>query len=133
MAIFNIDRIDQELLNEGSISIQKNPIDIKRVTTILVHSSEGNDIPHFHIVREDMKDCCIMLNDNRFFDHGKNDTLINAKECRALDDWMRSRNKSKPSMNNWTILAMMWNDIPNARFKVDLSDQPDYSSINPYK
>lgn len=85
MAIYDIDRIGQELLNEGSINTQKNPIDIKRVSTILVHSSEGNDIPHFHIIREGMKDCCIMLNDNRFFDHGDNDTLLNAKECRALE------------------------------------------------
>lgn len=46
---------------------------------------------------------------------------------------MKSKNKSKPGMNNWTILAMMWNDIPNARFKVDLSRRPDYSTIKPYK
>lgn len=133
MAIFDIDRINQELLNEGSINIQKNPIDIKRVLSILVHTSEGNDIPHFHIVRNDMNDCCIMLDDNRFFDHGNNDTLLNAKECRALEDWMKSKNKSKPGMNNWTVLALMWNDIPNVRIKVNLSKIPDYSTIKPYK
>lgn len=133
MAIFDIDRIDQELLNEGSINIQRNPIDIKKVSSILVHTSEGNDIPHFHIIRDHMNDCCTMLDDNRFFDHGKNDTLLNAKECRALEDWMKSKNKSKPGMNNWTVLALMWNDIPNVRIKADLSCRPDYSTIKPYK
>lgn len=122
-----------DILNEGSISVQNNPIKIKKVKTICVHSNEGSNIPHFHIEREKMHDCCIMLNDNRFFDHGDNDSILTVKECRLLEEWLSSPNRAKAGLTNWRVLADMWNNIPNARFKVDVSNKKDYSFIKPYK
>lgn len=74
-----------------------------------------------------------MLNDNRFFNHKDEHTFINAKECRALEVWMNKRNSSNQSKNNWQVLTSIWNDIPNVVTKVDLNDQPNYSTIKPYK
>lgn len=61
MAIYNEGKVF-ELLNEGSINLRKNPLNIKGVTMVIVHSNEGDNIPHFHIKRDGKHDCCIMFN-----------------------------------------------------------------------
>ena len=120
-------------LNEGSINLNKNPILIKKVNMICVHTSEGDDIPHFHIKRDKMHDCCVMLTKSMFFNYGNNDSLLNSKESSQLNTWLLKPNKATPNFTNWQVLANMWNAIPNARFTVDLNKQPDYSTIYPYK
>lgn len=55
MAIFNQDRLF-EMLNEGSINLNKNPLKIKDLSMVIVHSNEGDNIPHFHIKRNGKHD-----------------------------------------------------------------------------
>ena len=132
MAFFDYDSTLQAL-TESQINLDDNPIDIKNVHHIIIHSIEGNSIPHIHIQRRGEHDCCVMLKENRFFDHAQNDGLLNAKECRELDRWFREPNFDIPELNNWGVFATYWNQIPNVRFKVDLTKQPDYSTIKRYK
>lgn len=123
------------IMNEGSIDLGKNPIKIDDVKRIILHNIEGDGIPHFHIVRPKYgdHDCCIMLNDNKFFNHGKNDSLLSSKEQKELDKWLRNPNKGNPNRSNFQQLAMMWNDIPNSRFKVDPNRNFDYTHMELYK
>ena len=132
MAFFDYDSTLQAL-TESQINLDDNPIDIKNVHHIIIHSIEGNSIPHIHIQRRGENDCCVMLNENRFFDHGDNDGLLNAKECRELNRWFKERNFDIPEITNWGVFATYWNQIPNVKFKVDLTKQPDYSTIKRYK
>lgn len=130
--VTNIVNSKMEPLIEGSIDMGRNPIKIKRVMAVIVHTKEGYNIPHFHIERDRMNDCCIMLNDNRFFNHGDNDSLLTGRECILLDEWLRKVNKSsKFGYTNWQVLADMWNS--RKEIQIDLNNQPDYSSIKPYK
>ena len=123
------------IINEGSVNLTKNPIKVDDVQYIMVHTTEGDSIPHFHIIRSKygVHDCCVMLNDNKFFNHGKNDSLLNSKEQRELDKWLRKQNKGKPEHTNFQELAEMWNKIPNARFRVDLYRDFDYTNMGLYK
>lgn len=123
------------IINEGSIDLDRNPIKVDDVKRIILHNIEGYGIPHFHIVRPKYKDhdCCVMLNDDKFFNHGKNDSLLTSKEQKELDKWLRKQNKNNHYFTNFQALADMWNNIPNARFKVDLDRNFDYTHMGLYK
>ena len=108
MAIFNEDMLF-ELLNEGSINLNKNRLDIKDVTMVIVHMNEGDNIPHFHIKRNGKHDCCIMFNENRYFNHGANNSLLTAKEAKELNNWLHNlikRNQQKQIFRFLEICGM---------------------------
>lgn len=132
MAIFNEDKLF-ELLNEGSINLNKNPIKIKGVTMIIVHSNEGDNIPHFHIKRDNCNDCCIMFNENRYFNHGNNDSLLSAKEARELNSWLHKLNYKDNSKTNFQVLGDMWNGAGGVRTLANTDREFDYSNIAMYK
>ena len=121
------------IINEGSINLNKNPIRIKNVLSILVHPKEGDHIPHFHIQRDGLHDCCIMFNENRYFSHGSNDTSLSGKEEKELDEWLRRPNKSRANVTNFQVLGEMWNGDRSTKLKVDLNRDFNYTNIKPYK
>ena len=129
-AIFN-ENVLSELLNEGSINLNANPLNIKGVTMVIVHTNEGNNIPHFHIKRSGKHDCCIMLNENRFFNHGNNDSVLNKKEMKELDRWLREINITR-NRTNFESLCDMWNES-NHTTRANYDRDFDYTNIMQYK
>ena len=132
MAIYNEEKVF-ELLNEGSINLSKNRLGIKGVTMVIVHPNEGANIPHFHIKRENNHDGCIMFNEDKYFNHGNNDSLLSSKEARELNNWLHKLNKEKPSRTNFQVLGDMWNATSGVKFPVDIDRDFDYSNITSYK
>lgn len=126
------DRMSPVIL-EGSISLQKNPIKIKNILSIIVHSNEGDDIPHFHIKRDGVHDCCIMLNHNQYFSHSANNSILSGKEEKELDEWLRLPNKTKLGKSNFRVLCDMWNDAIANRKKALGERDFNYTNIKPYK
>lgn len=132
MAIFNEEKIF-ELLNEGSINLNRNPLGIKDVSMIIVHNNEGDNIPHFHIKRNGKHDCCIMFNENRYFNHGVNNGTLTSKEMKELDKWLRKVNfGDKLNQTNFQILCDFWNDASHT-IVADKNRLFDYSNIASYK
>lgn len=102
---------------------------------------KGENIPHFHIERrkhKKLKDICIRLDTNEFFNHGVKDDILNAKDSRTLCEWLNKPNikypiANMPGMyfNNWQVLADMWNGRKTTI--ININNMPDYSIIYPYK
>lgn len=132
MAIFNQDRLF-EMLNEGSINLNKNPLKIKDLSMVIVHSNEGDNIPHFHIKRNGKHDCCIMFNEDRYFNHGVNNSTLTSKEVKELDNWLRKPNaNNKFNLTNFQVLCDLWNDASHV-VDADSDRLFDYSNIASYK
>lgn len=131
MAIFN-ENVLSEFLNESSINLTKNPLKIKGVTMVIVHPNEGDNIPHFHIKREREHDCCIMLNENKFFNHGNNDSTLNSREMRELDSWLRKINSSRYQRTNFQVLCDAWNES-EAKTRANTDRDFNYTIIISYK
>ena len=131
MAIYNENKVF-ELLNEGSINLNSNPLNIKGVTMVIVHPNEGDNIPHFHIKREREHDCCIMLNENKFFNHGNNDSVLNKKEMKEFDKWLRKQNKVYTTKTNFQTLCDICNEASHI-VPADRNRYFDYSNIASYK
>ncbi len=101
--------------------------------TIEIYSSEGENIPHFHIeVVDGSFSCCICIFENRFFTHGKHKDVLVRKDWKTLDDWMRKTSGKDKSKNNWEYMATVWDSIYGQN-NYDTIDQPDYTTIKPYK
>lgn len=132
MAIFNEEKVF-ELLNEGSINLRKNPLNIKSISMVIVHTNEGDNVPHFHIKRDGKHDCCIMLNEDKYFNHGSNDSLLSTKEAKELNNWLHKSNSEKSNETNFQVLGKMWNATTNVKFPVDIDRNFDYANIAPYK
>lgn len=132
MAIYNENKLF-ELLNEGSINLNKNPLKIKGVTMVIVHSNEGDNIPHFHIKRNGEHECCIMFNEDRYFNHGNNDSLLSKKEAKELDSWLRKTNSVYTNMTNFQTLCDMWNKARPVLVTADSNRDFDYTNIASYK
>lgn len=131
MAIFN-ENVLSEFLNESSINLTKNPLKINGVTMIIVHPNEVDNIPHFHIKREREHDCCIMLNENKFFNHGNNDSTLNSREMRELDSWLRKINSSRYQRTNFQVLCDAWNES-EAKTRANTDRDFNYTVITSYK
>lgn len=131
------------IINEGYVSLEgKNELKISDVSAVCVHSIEGDNIPHFHLERsakkKRLKDICVRLDTNEFFNHGGKDDILNAKDSRILYEWLCKPNTKYPIsgmpgmyFNNWQVLADMWNGRKTTI--VDLNNMPNYSVIYPYK
>ena len=106
--------------------------------TIEVYGSEGEYMPHFHIISNDKSfECCICIFDNRFFNHGKHQGILARKDWKILDEWMskdNSRFKDKYNVkSNWDAIVSMWKQLNGENINIKTIEQPDYTTIKPYK
>ena len=127
-----------ENLNESNVGTQKSFPQFKNSfsgkCTIEIYSSEGEHIPHFHIEATDRSfSCCICIFDNRFFNHGKHKDVLARKDWKVLDEWMRKDNTKNKSMSNWEYIATTWDNIYGQDNYGNMTEQPDYTIIKPYK
>ena len=75
---------------------------------ILVYTNEGT-IPHFHLKSSSSNwETCIELLKPKYFHYGKKNKVLNSKQCRELDDFMRSPNKIYDILSNWKACLFLW-------------------------
>lgn len=110
---------------------------------IIVYSDEG-PVPHFHIEGNDFS-CCVCIFDNRYFDHGIHQDILNRKQLKELDSFMREISKNDPYHTNWELCKLLWevnNISDNSNIGVALrykllykhkNKQPDYTKIDGYR
>jgi len=104
---------------------------------IYVYGKEG-PTPHFHIIetgeddREKKIDCCICIFEANFFDHGAHTDLLNNKELKILNNFL----KSKIGVNTyWEIIVAEWHRLNPGNYNKysqnrKTNTQPDYSRTN---
>ena len=98
---------------------------------VLVYSNEG-PIRHFHLKSSSSNwETCIELLKPKYFHHGKNNKILNSKQCRELDDFMRSPCSFNENQTNWEMALSLWN-IGNRKYISKVSDyeQPDYIKLS---
>lgn len=129
-----------ENLNEVTIGDSKSSLRFKNSfkgpCSVEIYDGEGINIPHFHIVSSDKKfNCCICIFDNRFFNHGKHQSILARKDWKILDEWMRKPNKNDRTVTNWDKMVDEWKHLydPKGKLNLDYDNQPDYTTIKPYK
>lgn len=124
--------------NVGRIGITK----IGKVA-INVYGGEG-PVPHFHIEGKDFS-CCVCIFDNRYFDHGIHQDILNTKQLKELDSFMRDKSSINEKLTNWEAAKFIWEaaNIENnddismvLRYNVEYKNktkQPDYTKLDGYR
>ena len=138
--IYIIGEIDfsTNYLNEINIGDNKTsptfPNSFNGKCKVEVYNDEGKYIPHFHITFIDKKlSCCIYIFENRFFTHGIHKDILNKKDWKTLDAWLRAKHNRYPYYTNWEYIVYTWNMIYNLSNDPKQLSQPDYTTIKPYK
>lgn len=118
-------------LNEDTVGYPN----ISGIIKMCVYNKEGQNIPHFHLVRSNGPDICIMLTDNRYFNHGKNSGMLSShKECKKLNEWLKLRPAYAYVESYWKLAVEIWNTANRDKIiDTDHATQPNYSTIKPYK
>ena len=109
---------------------------------ISVYSGEGDAYPHFHY-KTNKIDACIMIFENRYFSHGSHKgTIEDGKTRKKPDKWLLSTCVNKDEPDNllkvnglpiWSAMVKYWNYCYNTKYDSDISNKPDYRTIEPYK
>ena len=136
----------EEVINErekmrldemARVGIMLNNLDV------VVYTDDKGYIPHVHILDRDTNgrdfDCCVRLETNRYFSHGKHLDTFNAKQCTEFNDFMKQPCRSLKYRNNYEFAVEMWN-ANNSDSYVQIRENelgeiimPDYSIILPNK
>ena len=106
---------------------------------VQVWTDDAGYIPHVHIMdwgtRGKKFDCCVKLETNEFFPHGKHKSLMNKDMMKAFDTFMRQPSRNIHYRNNYEAAVNLWNDN-NSNSYVQLKEDengnviiPDYSNI----
>ena len=141
---YTIGSIDDFVTNEiEEVTISTNEISKVGVVKISVYGGEG-PVPHFHIEGKDFS-CCVCIFDNRYFDHGIHQDILNTKQLKELDRFMRDKSSINEKLTNWEAAKFIWEaaNIENnddismvLRYKLEYKNktkQPDYTKIDGYK
>ena len=133
MQIADVPRNDERLMLEMA---QIGKFD-KNKFTVYVRSDDAGNIPHFHIVDTHTLGAefhtCVEIRTNRYFHHTGKEDILNSKQRKALNEFLKDKHKNK-SFSNWSWLLQLWNDGNNSSVEVDeLQIQPDYTNIEENK
>lgn len=108
---------------------------------IRIFAKEGDYIPHFHFYKgsEDRAGGCIMLFDNRYFEHANHVKKIeDSKSRKILNNWLKTAictSKNNEHMRGkiiWTGMVDYWFHNSKESYNSDISMMPDYTYIKPY-
>jgi hypothetical protein len=134
------------LLNEGQYKRKLGEVDLKNknggVFTVYLKSDEGPN-PHFHIIQNTDKknECCIMILDSMFFDHGTKTLIFDSlKVHNIINEFLNQPNKiNNIPCTNWKYMLFSWiwalNNPKPTNITLDeyfSFQQPDYSFIKPH-
>lgn len=110
---------------------------------VLVHTDDRGFIPHVHVIDRNTNgrdfDCCIQLETNRYFTHGRHVDELNSKGCKMFNDFMNQPCRSPKYSNNYEFAVEMWNTNNSSSYVQVKEDEdgnvivPDYRTIGPYK
>ena len=121
-------------LEEGSVG--RKSIDGIGLCTIHIYSGERT-IPHFHIESNDGKFiCCVCILKPNYFIHPGKEGTLNSKQCKELDEFLRSEYKGAPFIKGkitiWQMICIEWNNNnPKYAFEITKNTtQPDYHKIS---
>lgn len=110
-----------------------------RECKISVYNNEGDRIPHFHLetvgsVNKKQKlDCCICINEPRYFIHGKHTDTLTDSEAEELYNILKGKSDIDGFKDKsvWDMIKASW-IIANGREYVFRKRVPKYSDINRY-
>ena len=134
--VFN-ERERMRLDEMARVGVMLNNLDV------VVYTDDKGYIPHVHIMDRGTNgrefDCCVQLETNRYFSHGKHLDTFNNKQCREFNDFMKQPCRFPKYRNNYEFAVEMWN-ANNSDSYVQIRENelgeiimPDYSTILPYK
>lgn len=106
---------------------------------VYVNTDDAGKIPHFHVRDKDDWEAfhtCIKIEEPEYFLHGNKTDVLNAKERKALQEFMTDYPKKGSffgedghRLNNWEYVKMLWN-MNNSDVEVDDNTaQPDYTLL----
>jgi len=133
-----LDEREKQRLNEmARVGIMLNNLDV------VVYTDDMGYIPHVHILDRGTNgkefDCCVQLETNRYFSHGKHLDMFNNRQCREFNDFMKQPCRFPKYRNNYEFAVEMWN-ANNSNSYVQIREDkdgniimPDYSIILPHK
>lgn len=110
---------------------------------VVVYTKDAGYIPHVHIIDSSERggkfDCCVMLEDNRYFTHGKHQDTLNSAGRKMFNDFMHEPCRLPQFKDNYSFAVAMWN-VNNSNSYVQVKEDengntviPDYRTIKPYK
>lgn len=118
-------------INEDKIGTFKGK---KYLLDVFVWTNDPGHIPHFHVRDKDLNiDSCVMINENRYFEHGTHTGKLNSKQRKALNDFLKEKNDNYFGLLNYQVVIAVWNSN-NSNTKVNKNQQQsDYTTISNYK
>lgn len=131
------EREKQRLDEMARVGVMLNNLDV------VVFTDDMGKIPHVHIMDKATRgrefDCCVQLETNHYFTHGKHLDVFNNRECKEFNAFMKQPCRSPKYRNNYEFAVEMWN-ANNSDTYVQIHEDkngniimPDYSTILPYK
>ena len=110
---------------------------------VIVHTDDPGMTPHVHIVDKATRgydfDCCVRLDMNQYFKHGRHRDEFNSNGCKAFDKFMRSQCRDERFQNYYEFAVSMWN-ANNSHIYIDIKKDgdgkvivPDYTKISKNK
>ena len=130
----------EDIINEGE-AVGDRILNIKSIgeCKIEVYTVNEGQIPHFHLFKKDHSfETCICIYSPNFFSHGgKYRDVLNRKQCKILDEYLRQPTKFSPNISIWESIQIIWEsgNQKTCRFPENrkVYSQPDYSSMTQFK
>ena len=102
--------------------------------TIYVYSREGGYKPHFHIENKDKSFVtCIDMTTNKYFHHGGKEGVLDTRQRKELDKFLRAKHHKGRGETNWTEIIKAWNNNDSSMYVDFDTPQPNYKEIEENK
>ena len=104
--------------------------------SIIVYGDEEDRPPHFHLMNYNKNpkqsiDCCICINEPRYFIHDKHKGTLTDAQALALEKVMTSKSKTFPERSVWGVTRGLWS-IANSDKMLYRKRVPRYRNLNKY-
>lgn len=128
--LIGIINFSESVLSEGSVgSINLG----KRIGAckVYVYPNEG-PVPHFHLLSESNDfESCICIYSNNYFDHGSKIGILNSKQRKELNDWLKSDASEYSTVKGtyWDLIAVAWRMNNGDKYIPKVQKMPDYLNL----
>lgn len=101
---------------------------------INVYPNEG-PIPHFHIFNKDKTfESCIRIYENMYFSHGgKYKDTLNPKQCRQLNEYLKSPSPRLEKITLWEEIMLYWENATTYNYPKKCKTQPHYENMTLFR